>query len=264
METDELIKLIEAAFPTHPLPEDTLRQATLSDQGMSRKISRAEWESAGRIDRDVPWTALSDSDLMECQDGISHLVGPEFRYYLGALLRFAARYLDAGIGTPEGSLVRTVLYSVTHQPGESESEWRLRQYVHARWATLDATQIKVVQRFLEYVAERSERYRMEANRALDRYWNEAREKEPDYCPVCAYALPFGAWSEASAFGETCPCCGIRFGYDDAAGGSLVRGTIYRDWRARWFNAGMPWRSRNVHKPEGWTPAAQLARLREKG
>jgi hypothetical protein len=33
MEADELLRLIEDAFPTHPIPERTLRQVTLSDQG---------------------------------------------------------------------------------------------------------------------------------------------------------------------------------------------------------------------------------------
>lgn len=75
MDSEELIAQIEKAFPTHPIPERTLRQSTLSDQGMSRDISEEEWESAGRIDRDVPWTAISDDDLMECKDGVAHLWG---------------------------------------------------------------------------------------------------------------------------------------------------------------------------------------------
>lgn len=67
MEADELVGLIERAFPTHPLPAVTLRQVTLSDQGIAREISDAEWESAGRIDRDTPWTALTDGDFDRMQ-----------------------------------------------------------------------------------------------------------------------------------------------------------------------------------------------------
>jgi hypothetical protein len=169
MEADELLRLIEDAFPTHPIPERTLRQVTLSDQGISREISDEEWESAGRIDRDVPWSALSDSDLIECQDGVAHLVGLEFAYYLGALLRFAVRHLDARITTREWSLVGSVIFNVTNDLGVTED------YVHARWASLSAPQIEAVRRFLDYIVARSDRYRVEASRALARYWNAAQE-----------------------------------------------------------------------------------------
>jgi hypothetical protein len=259
MEADELIALIERAFPTQPFPERTLRQATLSDQGMSREISEEEREAAGRIDRNVSWTALTDNDLMECEAGISHLWGPEFAYYLGALLRFAVRHLEASIWTREGSLVSSIIHNVTNEP----SNERVRQYIHDRWGALDAAEIEVVRRFLDYVTARSHHYRTETSRALARYWNAAQPQEPDYCPVCAYALPFPARGGKTPRTDACPCCGIRFGIDDVAGGYLVRGTIYRHWRAQWFSAGMPWRSRDVPKPEGWTAAAQLERLRRK-
>ena len=52
MESEELITLIEQAFPSHPVPKITFRQRTLSDQGMSRDISEEEWENVGRVDRD--------------------------------------------------------------------------------------------------------------------------------------------------------------------------------------------------------------------
>jgi hypothetical protein len=164
MNSDELIALIERAFPTHPIPRRTLRQVTLSDQGMAREISEEEWENAGRIDRDVPWTALSDNDLMECEDGIAHLWGTGFAYYLGALLRFAVRHLDAGRSSREEHLVWTVLFTVTRDSG-------MIDYVHELWASLSPEQAAAVRRFLEYVAARSDRYRADASRALERYWN---------------------------------------------------------------------------------------------
>lgn len=256
MEADELIALIERAFPTHPFPERTLRQVTLSDQGMSRQISEEEWEAAGRIDRGVAWTALSDNDLMECQVGVSHLAGPTLTYYLGALLRFAVRYLNASESSREWSLVHRILFFLTYSHAE-------RRDFERWWAWLNANQIDVVRRFLEHVAARSERFRKDASRALDRYWTAAQPVEPDYCPVCAYALPLPPQGDETPRTDSCPCCGIRFGIDDLAGGYLVRGTIYRTWRAQWFSAGMPWRSRDVQKPEGWTPAAQLERLRRR-
>lgn len=256
MEADELIALIKDAFPEYPVPERTLRQVALSDQGISRDISDQEWEDAGRIDRDVPWTALSDTDLIECRDGVAHLWGPELTYYLAALLRFAVRHLDAGIVARERSLAHAVLFLVTYDHAD-------RRAFDRRWAWLNAGQIEAVRSFLDYVAARSEQFRGDARRALDRYWNEAQPVEPDHCPVCAYALPLPPKGDDSPRTDTCPCCGMRFGIDDMAGGSLVRGTIYRHWRAQWFDAGMPWRSLTVQKPQGWTPGEQLERLRRK-
>lgn len=171
MDPDELIRLIEQAFPTHPIPKVTLRQRTLSDQGMARDISHEEWENAGRIDRDVPWTALSDNGLMECEDGIPHLTAPEFAYYQGALLHFAVRHLDASIWTREGSLVGSVLFFLTTDPTEAYG-----RSLHALWEALDATQTEVVRRFLEHVAARSDRYRSTASHALARYWNATQAK----------------------------------------------------------------------------------------
>jgi hypothetical protein len=186
-------------------------------------------------------------------------VGAEFAYYIGALLRFVVRYLDASIWTPEGSLVSSTMFSATDDRSPATAD-----YVYARWGALNEAQIKVVRTFLEHVAARSEQYRTDANRALGRYWSTARPKEPDYCPVCAYAFLSHDWRPRVGPDEICPCCGIRSGIDDAAGGYLVRGTIYRQWRVQWFEAGMPWRSREVPRPAGWTPAAQLERLRRKG
>ncbi|HET6620500.1 MAG TPA: DUF6714 family protein [Dongiaceae bacterium] len=256
MEADALIKLIEDAFPTHPMPEQTLRQTALSDQGMAREISAEEWESAGRIDRDVPWTALSDDDLMECTDAIQHLWGPSLTYYLGALLRFAVRHLDANTMTREWDLVHSVIFLVTYKYAD-------RRDFDRHWAWLNANQIEVVRRFLEAVAARSERFQADATRALQRHWNSAQPVEPDYCPVCACALPLPPQGDHSPRTDACPSCGIRFGIDDAVGGYLVRRTVYDHWRAQWISARMPWRSQSIQKLEGWNPAMQLARLKRK-
>jgi hypothetical protein len=239
------------------MPEQTLRQTTLSDQGMSRDISDEEWEGAGRIDRDMPWTALSDDDLMECKDAVAHLWGPGLTYYLGALLRFAVRHLDAGMRAREWDLVHSVVFLTTYKYAE-------RRDFERHWAWLNADQIEVVRGFLEWVAARSEQFRDDARRALERHWNSAQPVEPDYCPVCACTLPLPPRGDHSPRTDVCPCCGIQFGIDDAAGGYLVRATIYDHWRAQWIGAGMPWRSRTVQQPEGWNAAAQIERLRRLG
>jgi hypothetical protein len=49
----------------------------------------------------------------------------------------------------------------------------------------------------------------------------------DLCPVCGYELAFAPWSDDSPSDEICPSCGIQFGYDDAAGGSVAcRAGVY--------------------------------------
>lgn len=155
MESEKLIDLIEEVFPAYPVPKVTLRQRTLSDEGMRREFSREEWENAGHIDRTTPWTALSDSDLIECKAGIPHLTTVEFSYYLGALMRFAIRHLNASTLTPEGSLVSTVMFVLTNNPSVDST-------AHASplwyWGTLDHHQAEVVRTFLRYVTSHSRRF----------------------------------------------------------------------------------------------------------
>ena len=82
------------------------------------------------------------------------------------------------------------------------------------------------------------------------------------CPVCGASLNFTPWCGPSAADETCPCCGIQFGYDDAAGGSLDdRQEIYANWRRLWIGDGMPWRSKGQKAPKDWDPSVQLVRIR---
>lgn len=170
MGSEELIALVEHAFPTHPVPLFTLRQKTLSDEGMSRDISLEEHENAGRIDRDVPWTALTDKDLIECEAGLPHLTATEFSYYLGALLRFAVRHLDAPSLTPEGGLVSTIMFVLTPNPPVNIAE-----YVSSLWYedALNLGQTRAVQQFLKYVTFHSERFGDRAAFVLSRYWKSA-------------------------------------------------------------------------------------------
>jgi hypothetical protein len=81
------------------------------------------------------------------------------------------------------------------------------------------------------------------------------------CPACGYRLDFEPWSDGSASDEICPCCGIQFGYDDAAGGDLQRRSeLYEQWRSRWIAEGMPWHSSGTAAPHDWNPARQLQDL----
>lgn len=45
--------------------------------------------------------------------------------------------------------------------------------------------------------------------------------KPDIlCLVCGYDLGFAPWVGVFPSDEICPCCGIQYGYDDAAGGNI--------------------------------------------
>lgn len=83
------------------------------------------------------------------------------------------------------------------------------------------------------------------------------------CPVCGYDGLFDPpWRGDSPSDDICPSCGIQFGYHDAAGGDLVRRQeIYREWRERWIEQGMPWHSASVEPPPAnWDPTVQLRRV----
>ena len=77
------------------------------------------------------------------------------------------------------------------------------------------------------------------------------------CPACGYSLDFAPWNGPSASDEMCPCCGIQFGYDDAAGDPQKRQAVYRAWREAWLAGGMRWFSRGQAPPEGWDALDQV-------
>ncbi|MBN9378023.1 MAG: hypothetical protein BGO14_00880 [Chlamydiales bacterium 38-26] len=59
----------------------------------------------------------------------------------------------------------------------------------------------------------------------------------------------------------CPCCGIQYGHDDLAGGDVKKRQLkYDDWKIRWMNEGMPWKSLGTKKPTHWNPLQQLKNL----
>jgi len=83
------------------------------------------------------------------------------------------------------------------------------------------------------------------------------------CPACGTDLDFEPWKGDSASDEICPCCGIQFGYDDAAGGDpLRRPTIYRQWRERWLASGAQWFSVSRPPPPSWDVQSQIERVRD--
>jgi len=80
----------------------------------------------------------------------------------------------------------------------------------------------------------------------------------ELCPVCGVYLGFQAWRGGVASDEICQCCGIQFGYHDwEPDDSLGRQAIYANWRLRWVEGGMRWRSKSRKPPDGWNSIEQL-------
>lgn len=81
------------------------------------------------------------------------------------------------------------------------------------------------------------------------------------CPVCGYPSLFEPPRSRSggASYEICPSCGFQFGVSDDD-----EDFTYEGWRGRWVAGGMPWSSVSIPRPPDWDPAAQLARLLDRG
>lgn len=81
-----------------------------------------------------------------------------------------------------------------------------------------------------------------------------------YCPACGYGLNFLPWENNSPADEICSSCGIQFGYDDAAGGDIVkRKQMYLVWREKWVSNSCKWQSSNP-PPKGWGGEEQLRKF----
>jgi hypothetical protein len=89
-----------------------------------------------------------------------------------------------------------------------------------------------------------------------------------FCPICGFE---GMTSPAYSGGDErgypmdaiCPCCGVQFGYTDAAGlRRMSRIEWHEKMRRAWIADGMRWHAISP-LPPGWDPVAQLGRLRQR-
>ena len=169
-----LLKQIEKAFPTSPMPEVSLRQAVLADQTLTRGISDEEWTTERRKDGTTPWTVLSDEALCQSSDGLAHLDEEFFVYYLGAFLCFAVKHASAEILDREGALLCGIVSSITDRSN----------YNLGRLRALNDSQICCVIAVLELLSKSSETHGADSLKALDRYWltPEAHRKTVVYVP----------------------------------------------------------------------------------
>jgi hypothetical protein len=80
------------------------------------------------------------------------------------------------------------------------------------------------------------------------------------CPVCGYpdlSEPPRSPSTGGGSYEICPACGFEFGVSDDD-----EGFSYEQWREKWIEKGMPWRSVSQPKPASWDPMKSLAALQQ--
>lgn len=87
---------------------------------------------------------------------------------------------------------------------------------------------------------------------------EAFMRDRFVCPVCGYPGLAGPPRDEGGGGsyEICDSCGFEFGFTDED-----QGFTYEEWRTRWTQAGMPWRSEGiVTSPREWDPCAQLKKV----
>lgn len=151
-------------------PEQSLHQAQLADQGMSRQIHGQEWREAGRRDREKDWTEVSGEALDECDAALSHLTPASWRFYLPA-------YLCRSLSNRK--MLHAVLFQLT-----CPDEDGLKAYLLKRFESLTPGQRGAVRHFLELVLHESEAEANDhwqtydhAKTALESYWGEKRMKE---------------------------------------------------------------------------------------
>lgn len=159
-------------------PEQSLHQAQLTDQGMSRQIPGREWREAGSRDRERSWTEVPGEALDECDAALSHFTPESWRFYLPAYLcRSLALFTAPDFKT---DLLDRVLFQLTLRKEASEG---LKGYLLERYQSLTPEQHEAVRHFLELVVHESlhlvettnDHWRLyeDAKTALESYWERA-------------------------------------------------------------------------------------------
>ncbi len=161
MDSAALLKQLREAFPVDPVPEMTLHQGQLTDQGIAREIPESEWKAEGEKDRHITWPAFDAQDLVNCEAALSHLDENSFVYYLPAFLTFAVHNLNSE-SFAHGRAVNSAVCAVTQRSN----------YNLARLKRLSDSQIDAVISFLRFVRDndKGHTYGDLATKALQRYW----------------------------------------------------------------------------------------------
>jgi hypothetical protein len=173
----QLTELIEQAFAdVRRDPDQSLHQAQLDDQGIAREIPAEERAKAALLDDHTEWHEVSESELQECPDAMSHLLPASWVFYLPAYMRAAITLLDRPLW--KADLPHRVLFALTY----SDTYPGIKYYYLGRFEKLSAAQFEAVKQFLMFVernAAGENFYSRDASEALRSYWDLPLEKRPN-------------------------------------------------------------------------------------
>jgi hypothetical protein len=169
MDANQVLGLIEAAFPLRPLPDMSLHQAHLADDSITREISGGEWQAAAKLDANRTWQDYSDQELQSCDAALAHFDETSFVYYIPAFLVFAVHHCSEPLTSPLGTLVGSAVFSVTHRT----------PYSLGRFKRLSLDQRNAVIAFLEFIVAHGKHCNdTDAMNALSRYWKTGEASKP--------------------------------------------------------------------------------------
>jgi hypothetical protein len=173
----QVIELIENAFAgVRRDPEQSLHQAQLDDQAIAREISPEERSRAGLLDDHDEWHEVSEAELQECPDAMSHFLPDSWCFYLPAYMRAAIALLDKPLW--KADLPHRVLFALTYRNDSAG----IGRYYLDRFERLDEAQCEAVWSFLIFVANSVGEHNFssrDATEALQSYWALPLEKRPN-------------------------------------------------------------------------------------
>src|SRR5262249_25580144 len=156
--------------------ELTLHQAQLTDRGISRRASDAEWAAAWAKDRETEWHEVEPVAVDECDASLSHLSPTGWRFYLPVYMLRALDLLDLPVHKS------WVPGNVVHSLNPDTKRADLLGYSLSRYEVLTPAQIDAIAAFLSYVRdfEHEDNYsREDAARALSKYWALPAKERPN-------------------------------------------------------------------------------------
>ena len=150
-----LLAAIEAAFTDVPKGAITIHEADLL---YNLGISQTERDAARARDRDSRWQEIPDSTIRKCSHALPFLDQIGWRYYVPAYMSWSIRH----VADRESDSVDSTIYTFSHFDDAG----------YARYQSLSASQLTVVRRFLQFMADHPGQADDEVARdSLEKYWS---------------------------------------------------------------------------------------------
>lgn len=143
-------------------PEESLHQAQLLDQTLTRLIPDGEWEDAGLQDRETDWSEVSGESIDECDAALSHASPLSWRFYLPAYIcRSLALFAPPSYET---DLLHSVIFRLTYWEAK---RGEVNTYLLERYEILTPAQAAAIRDFLEFI----ERESLRLIETTNTYWS---------------------------------------------------------------------------------------------